>query len=193
MRRACSRLPPLPACGERSRAKRAGEGDPPRPEYLESPPHPDPLPASGEREQTEFAARPDSNSPKSDLISRDDLALAAMHGGRRRHAARPPPQQDRGPPPLERGTPAAARDRRRDADRAEPLERLAQIAVGPGDEERKRERAAPALPFRDDVDAVGGAIERDRRARARRRRRRRSRRPAARCGSPPRDRPRPAG
>src|SRR5216684_995978 len=132
MRRACSSLPPPPACGERSRAKRAGEGDPPRPEYLESPPHPDPLPASGEREQTEFAARPDSNSPKSDLISRDDLALAAMHGGRRRHAARPPPQQDRGPPPLERGTPAAARDRRRDADRAEPLERLAQIAVGPG-------------------------------------------------------------
>src|SRR6266852_6699611 len=161
MRRACSRLPPLPACGEsRERSERV-RGTLHGLSIWRVPLTPT-LPASGEREQTEFAARPDSNSPKSDLISRDDLALAAMHGGRRRHAARPPPQQDRGPPPLERGTPAAARDRRRDADRAEPLERLAQIAVGPGDEERKRERAAPALPFRDDVDAVGGAIERER-------------------------------
>src|SRR5712691_10249554 len=35
--------PPLPACGERSRAKQAGEGDSPRPERLVSPPHSDPL------------------------------------------------------------------------------------------------------------------------------------------------------
>src|SRR5262245_20205929 len=45
--------PPLPACGERSRAQRAGEGGSPDTEFLENPPHPDPLPASGERECTE--------------------------------------------------------------------------------------------------------------------------------------------
>jgi soluble lytic murein transglycosylase-like protein len=46
---------PLPACGERSRAQRAAEGDSPQIECAENPPHPNPLPASGEREQTEQA------------------------------------------------------------------------------------------------------------------------------------------
>jgi len=51
------RTPPLSACGERSRAKRAGEGGSPQAEFEENPPHPNPLPAGGERERTEFVAR----------------------------------------------------------------------------------------------------------------------------------------
>src|SRR6266702_171549 len=43
-----------------SLARNPGEGDSPRPEYLESPPHPDPLPASGEREK-----RPPNSAPES--------------------------------------------------------------------------------------------------------------------------------
>ncbi|MBV8754918.1 MAG: UvrD-helicase domain-containing protein [Hyphomicrobiales bacterium] len=41
---------PLPACGERSAAKRPVEGAYPSAVPAENPPHPDPLPASGERE-----------------------------------------------------------------------------------------------------------------------------------------------
>jgi quaternary ammonium compound-resistance protein SugE len=48
---------PLPACGERSRAQRAGEGGSPQTVLSDNPPHPNPLPASGERERTEIAAR----------------------------------------------------------------------------------------------------------------------------------------
>src|SRR5215831_16983044 len=51
------RVPPLPACGERSQAKRAGEGGCPRTRPLRNAPHPDPLPASGERECIEIQAR----------------------------------------------------------------------------------------------------------------------------------------
>src|SRR5262245_57945207 len=50
------RVPPLPACGERSRAQRAGEGALLRLSFSENPPHPDPLPAGGERERTEVAS-----------------------------------------------------------------------------------------------------------------------------------------
>ena len=60
------RAPPLPACGERSAPKAPGEGGYPRPEHVESPPHPNPLPAkSGEREQTGSAARVASHSAAS--------------------------------------------------------------------------------------------------------------------------------
>ncbi|HXW27636.1 MAG TPA: bifunctional FO biosynthesis protein CofGH [Xanthobacteraceae bacterium] len=41
---------PLPACGERSAAKRPGEGASLRVEFVQKPPHPNPPPASGERE-----------------------------------------------------------------------------------------------------------------------------------------------
>jgi|GEM_PF-752910 len=44
------RSSPLPACGERSAAKRPGEGAFPLSEISEKPLHPNPLPASGERE-----------------------------------------------------------------------------------------------------------------------------------------------
>ncbi len=43
---------------KRSEGGKPGEGDSPRAEPIESPPHPDPLPASGERERTESAAPP---------------------------------------------------------------------------------------------------------------------------------------
>ena len=46
------RASPLPACGERSAAKRPGEGAFRTAQAAESPPHPNPLPASGERELT---------------------------------------------------------------------------------------------------------------------------------------------
>src|SRR6516225_11349851 len=47
---------PLPVYGERSIAKRSGEGDFPLAITLENPPHPNPLPASGAREPTFFVA-----------------------------------------------------------------------------------------------------------------------------------------
>jgi len=43
---------PRPACGERSAAKRPGEGGSPSTELAERAPHPNPLPASGAREST---------------------------------------------------------------------------------------------------------------------------------------------
>ncbi len=48
------RASPLPACGERSAAKRPGEGAPGDNASSQRPPHPDPLPASGERETAAF-------------------------------------------------------------------------------------------------------------------------------------------
>jgi soluble lytic murein transglycosylase-like protein len=54
---------PRPACGERSRAQRAGEGGSPRAECVENPPHPNPLPARGERERTAQAERERTETP----------------------------------------------------------------------------------------------------------------------------------
>src|SRR5262245_15733625 len=98
-------------------------------------------------------------------IARDDLALAAIHDDDRRPEGRPPPQRLRRPPFAQHGRSSPPPDGRADAQRADPLERLAQATVGLGDQQRQGQRTAPGLPFRNDVVAVVGAIERERQIR----------------------------
>src|SRR5258707_6022380 len=95
-------------------------------------------------------------------ISRDDLALAVMHGGSAQPTAGLAPQEDRWPPRLEDRVLAPPRQRRSEPHLSHARERFAQAAVGLGDQERKLEHARPRLPFGDDVGAVAGAIERQR-------------------------------
>src|SRR5262245_54051149 len=62
--RCTRRGPPRPACGERSRAQRACEGDSRRAQLVENPPHPAPSAPTSPRkraEVTEFAARSEIN------------------------------------------------------------------------------------------------------------------------------------
>src|SRR6202451_1870636 len=99
------------------------------------------------------------------LIPRDDLAFAAMHDRRCRQLAGRAAQQSRRTALGDGAAAAAAPGWGFDAQRAEAGERLAQRTVAFGDQERQAEHPAPALPFGDDVVALGGGKQRQRQSR----------------------------
>src|SRR5215831_19234283 len=98
------------------------------------------------------------------LIGRADLALAAMDDRARDRAPDLSPQQDRRTPRPDRRAPPPPPGRSGEAHRTDSGKRLAQPAIGFEDQERKPEHARPGLPFRNDVSAVMGAVERKRQA-----------------------------
>src|SRR5215211_7142420 len=89
------------------------------------------------------------------LISRDDLALAAVHGWLGRERCRQAPQQDRGVARLDGVLAPPPRLRALHANEAEPRERLGQASVHMGNEQRQLGHLGSQLPFGDDVVAVG--------------------------------------
>src|SRR5262245_22116629 len=96
--------------------------------------------------------------------SRDDLALAAMHGRIGDRATNAAPQRQGGAPCSQRRAPTPAPAWSGDTNGADAGKRLAQATVGLDDEQREVQRARPGLPLRHDVGACVSAIERERQA-----------------------------
>ena len=108
------------------------------------------------RPPADTASRIEAVESESDLIARDDLALAAMHRRVAGQPARRAAQQDRGPAACKRAAAAAARRTRSARNTAERAGRpRASAPLSSVDQQRQAEHGAPGLPFGESLVGLG--------------------------------------